>query len=156
MRITQWGEYGVHACVFLASRAQKGKNAASASEISQAQNIDILYTQQILQRLRRSGIVESIRGPQGGYKLSRIPSEITLKDILNATEGDTFEIICESKPLDSARCAENAVCYLRPVWHNLREHIDSFLEKVSIQTLLDSETKSDSQTVQIGKEIQAQ
>lgn len=135
MRITQWGEYATHFCIYLAQNEALGKKSHTAHDIARAQEIDPLYAQQILQRLRKSNIVESIRGPQGGYKLARSPFEITLKDILAAAEGDTFEVLCESKPLDSARCAPDTACSLRGIWHELKDHVNIFLESKSLQSL---------------------
>lgn len=136
MRITQWGEYGVHCCIFLAQQHELGRQTLSAAEIAESQTIDLQYTQQILQRLRKNGIVQSVRGPQGGYRLSRAAAEITLLDILVAEEGETFQIICETKPLTSERCSPGALCNLRPVWYELREHIDDFLQNITLDQLM--------------------
>jgi Rrf2 family transcriptional regulator, iron-sulfur cluster assembly transcription factor len=149
MRITQWGEYGVHCCVFLATRQAQGQPAASANDIAESQGIDIQYAQQILQRLRKNNIIESIRGPLGGYKLSRSAQEITLAEILQAAEGDTFEIICETKPLGIERCSDGATCSLRPIWHKLKDHINQFLSNINLQDLIDKNPSS-SDCVQIG------
>lgn len=135
MRITQWGEYGVHCCVFLAQRERSGLSVANANEIAEAQKIDPLYAQQILQRLRRANLIESTRGPQGGYKLSRPATEISLQDILVAAEGDTFEVICDTKPLNLDRCCESATCNLRTVWYDLKTHVDVFLKAKSLEDL---------------------
>src|SRR5690606_3493579 len=69
MRITQWGEFGVHCTVYIAERHRAGAATVTAAEIADAQGIDPQYTQQILQRLRRKGLITSVRGPQGGYRL---------------------------------------------------------------------------------------
>lgn len=136
MHITQWGEYGVHCATFIASRQRAGAEAVPATEIAEAQNIPVDYTQQILQRLRKNSIVKSLRGPQGGYLLNRPANEITLRDILVASEGDTFEVICETKPLNEERCSPDGQCSLRPLWHGLRKHVDEFLEKYTLEDLM--------------------
>ena len=135
MRITQWGEFGVHCAAFLAERATHELATASATEIASAQGIDLQYAQQILQRLRRGGIVESVRGHQGGYKLSRDPKDITLRQLLHAAEGQTFEVMCDHKPFKE-RCEPGAQCKLRLVWRDLKEHIDSFLDARNLAGLL--------------------
>lgn len=86
MRITQWGEYGVHFCAYIVCKHQEGISSVSASEIAKSQDLDLLYAQQILQRLRRSNLVQSVRGPLGGYKISKSACDITLYDILVPTE----------------------------------------------------------------------
>lgn len=138
MRITQWGEYGVHFSAMLARGAREGRAVLGAAEVAREQSVDVQYAQQIFQRLRKGGIVESVRGPQGGYKLARPASEITLKDILIAAEGETFEIICEVKPLGDARCCATGACSLRPIWYQLKEHIDEFFTRFRLDQLADT------------------
>ncbi len=135
MRITQWGEYGVHFSTHIAQREREGTAIVGAAEIAHDQGVDIQYAQQILQRLRRGGIIDSVRGPQGGYKLTRPASEITLLDILVAAEGDTFELICEAKPLGQTRCSAEAFCGLRPIWYDLKDHVNEFLRRYTLEAL---------------------
>lgn len=152
MRVTQWGEYGVHCCVMLAQRDRAGTPLTNANDIAEAQMIDPLYAQQILQRLRKASLIESVRGPQGGYKLSRPAAEITLQDILVAAEGDTFEVICDTKPIDHERCCSSTVCNLRSVWHDLKAHVDSFLKTKTLEELAFAKhpTQEEDAPVQIG------
>jgi Rrf2 family transcriptional regulator, iron-sulfur cluster assembly transcription factor len=140
MRITQWGEYGIHCAAFIASKEKEGATAVPAADIAADQKIALDYTQQILQRLRKNNIVKSIRGPQGGYKLSRAAKDITLHDILIASEGDTFEVICETKPVHKDCCAPGGHCNLRPIWHALKQHVNSFLTKYTLDAVVNNET----------------
>ena len=135
MRITQWGEYGVLLSSYIAKRDHDGASTVGAAEIARAQDIDIQYAQQILQRLRKGGIIRSERGPSGGYRLCRPASEITLLDILVATEGDSFEVICDSKPINSTRCASQSSCGLRGIWYDLKDHMNVFLRKYTLEEL---------------------
>ena len=135
-RITQWGEYGVHICLYIARKHEEGLKIVGASDISEAQSLALNYTQQILVKLRAGGIVESERGPHGGYRLSRDPSGINLKDILLSCEGETMDLICDSKPIDHEKCSIEARCYLRTVWTGLKETIDSYLESFTLDKLL--------------------
>lgn len=156
MRITQWGEYGVLCSIYIAQRIKDGQTSINAADIAAAQNIAVDYAQQILQRLRRAAIIESVRGPTGGYKLTKCPADITLKDILVASEGDTFEVICETKPINTERCATGSECALRPIWFKLKEHINNFLVGYTLQSLLDAPhlgncVSEAAQTVQIGE-----
>ncbi len=151
MRITQWGEYGVHFSVMLARAEREGHRTVGAAEVAKVQGVDVQYAQQIFQRLRKGNIVESVRGPQGGYRLARPAVEITLKDILLASEGDTFEVICDTKPLDGPRCAPSGLCGLRPIWHGLKAHVDSFLNQYNLEAL---SLEPDSTCVAADKPIQ--
>jgi Rrf2 family protein len=142
MRVTKWGECGILCSLYLAKR---GNDAPiGASEIAENQCIDLPYTQQILHKLRRGDVIESVRGPRGGYRLKRQPREVSLKDILYAIEGDTFQIICDSSPLhpDSespAICSTRESCGLHGVWQELRASIDQLLERKTLQDLIEAE-----------------
>lgn len=127
MRITQWGEYGVHCSVFIARRQGEGAQSISAHEIAEEYGIATDYAQQILQRLRKGGIVKSVRGPNGGYQLAKPSGDITLGDILVASEGEVFQSLCSTKPIDSDRCDSGRSCGLRDLWGELSEHLDVFL-----------------------------
>lgn len=135
MRITQWGEYGILCASFLAEREKENVKTVGATEIAKAQGIALEYAQQILQRLRRGGIIASVRGPQGGYKLARTPREISLKDILLAAEGDTFEVICDTKPIGLPRCGTGE-CGLGPIWQKLKAHVDTFLSGYTLEDVV--------------------
>jgi len=142
MRVTKWGECGILCALHLAKNY--GEPAIGAAEIAEAQGIDLPYTQQILHRLRKGDVIESVRGPKGGYKLLRGPAEITLKDILYAVEGDTFQIICENSPLhpemdEPSRCSTRESCGLHGVWQELRTAIDKLLDERTLEDLLKSE-----------------
>ncbi|MFM1848958.1 MAG: hypothetical protein RL417_2432 [Pseudomonadota bacterium] len=139
MRITRWGEYGILCSLYLAKRYSD--TAVGAADIARAQVIPIQYTQQILQRLRRGKIIRSIRGPHGGYRLSREPENISLKDILYAAEGATFEVICEDNPIQET-CGHEG-CGLSRIWYELREQVDAILAARSLADLmkLDAEAK---------------
>ncbi len=139
MRVTKWGECGILCALYLAQR--DGNAPIGAAEIAEAQGLDLPYTQQILQKLRKGSIIESSRGPKGGYSLQRAPNEITLKDILYACEGDTFQIICDHHPLHPdlvhpTLCATRETCGLHGVWQDLRSAIDKLLEERTLADLL--------------------
>lgn len=142
MRVTKWGECGILCSLHLAQR--HGGAPVGAAEIAETQGLDLQYTQQVLQRLRKGNVIESTRGPHGGYTLVRAPEEITLKDILYAAEGDTFEIICDSAPIhpdaeSPNRCADRNSCSLHGVWQDLRSAIDKLLEQRTLADLVRSQ-----------------
>lgn len=153
MRVTKWGECGVLCSLHLARRF--GHAAVGAIEIAESQGLDVQYTQQVLQRLRKGGVVESERGPRGGYRLARAPETISLKDILYAAEGDTFQIICEHAPIhpnpeNSSMCATKENCSLHSVWQDLRQAIDTLLDHRSLADLMAQE-RGASELVTLGK-----
>ncbi len=139
MRITKWGEFGILCALFLGSKTDNDGEPISvgAAEIAESQSIPLQYTQQILQRLRKGEIIESIRGPKGGYKLSRNPEKISLLDVLLAAEGDTFEVICDTNPVHGESCAQQShTCGLKPIWGELKETIDTFLSQYSLAQVI--------------------
>jgi len=140
MRITRWGEYGVLCCLYLAQRYKDG--AVGAADIAKAQAIPLKYAQQILHRLRRGGVIKSVRGPHGGFLLARDPASINLKEIMNAAEGDTFQVICESDPLNHQLCTSKGDCRLADVWKGLKAAVDSVLQRHSLASLANGQGTS--------------
>ena len=140
MHVTKWGEYGILCTLFIAKRTCTGMDLVGASEVAQAHNIALDYAQQILQRLRKGNIIKSMRGSKGGYLLSRPAREISLLDIIRASEGDSFEIICEHNPLQIAdRCLKPGCCAMRPIWQEVKAQINSVLAKYDLATLCEIE-----------------
>ncbi len=103
MRITTWGEYGLIVSLGLARRA--GEGPVAARELAEHEKLPHDYVEQILLRLRRAGLVESVRGAKGGYHLARAPHAITVKDVMDASEHVTFEVNCDLHPVDAQRCS---------------------------------------------------
>ncbi len=97
------------------------------------------YVEQILLRMRRAGIVNSTRGARGGYSLARTPDEISVRDVIQASELTTFDLHCVSHPVDADRCAAAENCSIRPVWLLLQQRIDEVLEGVKLSDLLTDE-----------------
>ncbi len=79
------------------------------------------YVEQILLRLRRADIVRSTRGARGGYMLARPADEVTVREIIQASELSTFDLHCVSNPVEEGRCAESHNCSIRPVWQMLQQ-----------------------------------
>lgn len=138
MRITTWAEYGVICVLHLARRA--GEGLVSGREIAEREQLPPDYAEQILLRLRRGGIVASTRGARGGYELARPADAITLREILAASELTTFEVYCDSHPLNAERCKPGQECSIRPIWQMLQRRIDDVLEGVRLSDLLEQES----------------
>ena len=145
MHVTLWGEYGIHCCTFLAGAFPEH---LSAPAIAEALGIEVAYTHQILHRLRQAGLVASHRGPRGGYALSRSPSDISVWDVLIATEGETFRLLCETKPIQE-QCGVIAPCALQRVWSEVRVAVDQVLKHHSIASLLGKTPVTGDSLVQI-------
>lgn len=138
MRFTTQAEYGLIASLHLAKFAREAPVAAR--ELARAEDLPADYTEKVLRRLRQAGIVTAIRGVSGGFKLNRDPSAISVKDIIDATEGQTFEINCTTHPVGPERCDEShASCSIRPVWYALRSRIDTLLDEIRLSDLVEED-----------------
>jgi Rrf2 family protein len=141
MRVTTWTEYSLIISLHLAKRAKASPSPVAARELADAERLPPDYVEQILLRLRRAGLVESVRGARGGYTLARQPAEISVRDVMQASEHQTFEVNCDTHQVDSERCAGDASCSIRPVWFALQHRIDGFLSGVSLADLLRDEAR---------------
>ena len=139
MRLTTWAEYGMIVTLNLARRPNDGTVAARAVAVQERLPAD--YVEQILLRLRRAGLVESTRGARGGYRLAREASSISVRDVVCAVEGCTFEAACERRPIDAERCGPGVPCSMRPLWRAVQRRVDDVLESVSVDDLLHPEAE---------------
>jgi Rrf2 family protein len=141
MRITTWTEYSLIISLHLAKRGAAGSGPVAAREIAEQERLPGDYVEQILLRLRRAGLVESVRGAKGGYYIAKDPVAITMRDIMTASEHQTFEMNCESHPVDVERCSTGSACSIRPVWHALQLRVDELLASISLADLMKHETQ---------------
>ncbi len=138
MRLTTKGRFAVTAMIDVAMRQDKGP--VTLSGISQRQEISLSYLEQLFGKLRRHEIVESVRGPGGGYMLARRARDVTVADI----------IIAVDEPLDATQCGgkENchgtghkhgARCMTHDLWATLNAKMVEYLDSVSLQDLVDQQ-----------------
>lgn len=137
MRITTWAEYGIICALHLAKRVADGP--VTGREIAATERLPADYVEQILLRLRRADIIRSTRGAHGGYSLARPASEVSVRDVIAASELSTFDLHCVSHPVGEDRCADSGNCSIRPVWVLLQQKIDEVLESVNLADLLEDE-----------------
>ncbi|MDF1483282.1 Fe-S cluster assembly transcriptional regulator IscR [Extensimonas sp. H3M7-6] len=134
MRLTTKGRFAVTAMIDLALRQNNGPVTLAA--ISQRQHISLSYLEQLFGKLRRNELVESTRGPGGGYTLARKPEEITVADI----------ILSVDEPIDATQCGgkENCLgdsgrCMTHELWSALNQRMVEFLDSVTLQKLVDDQ-----------------
>ncbi|HEY3491405.1 MAG TPA: Rrf2 family transcriptional regulator [Solirubrobacterales bacterium] len=139
MRVTTWTEYSLIISLHLAKRGGTGSGPVAARELADAEKLPADYVEQILLRLRRAGLVESVRGAKGGYLLARHPSTISVRDVMTASEHQTFEVNCASHPVDAERCSPGSTCSIRPVWQALQQRVDDLLAGISLADLMKEE-----------------
>jgi Rrf2 family protein len=141
MRVTTWTEYSLIITLHLARRGRSGTGPMAARELADSERLPPDYVEQILLRLRRAGLVESVRGAKGGYYLARQPAQISVRDVMTASEHQTFEVNCETHPVGAERCSPEAGCTIRPVWYALQQRIDDFLASVTLADLMQDQAR---------------
>jgi len=139
VRITTLAEYGVICALHLARRASEGP--ITGREIAEVERLPGDYVEQILLRMRRAGIVASTRGAHGGYALARPADQISIRDVIEASEMTTFDLHCLSHPVEEERCSSSHNCSIRPVWMLLQQKIDDVLGGVHLSDLLVEESE---------------
>ena len=139
MRITTLAEYGVICALHLARRVDDGP--ITGREIAETEQLPADYVEQILLRLRRAGIIRSTRGAHGGYALAKDAAEISIRDVIAASETTTFDLHCVSHPVGEERCSSSHNCSIRPVWMLLQRKIDDVLDGVRLADLLSEESE---------------
>ena len=139
MRITTQAEYGLLCSLHLARRVPGV--AVSAREIAELEGLPHQYCEKIFRQLRQAELVESVRGAAGGFRLARPPEAISVKEVIDATEGHTFELNCSDHPVDVGRCQSHLSCSLRPIWIALQSRIDDLLGHIRLSDLLQEEAE---------------
>lgn len=134
LKLSTKGQYGVRAMVEVA-RAYPDK-ITTIKEIAERQDVSVAYLEQILNTLRRSGLLLSVRGPGGGYKLVRPPDEISVGLILRELEGPVAITSCMDP---KAGCVRADRCVSHLLWKSLGEKIEGFLDTITLDTLLAEE-----------------
>ncbi|MGB8328831.1 MAG: Fe-S cluster assembly transcriptional regulator IscR [Polyangiales bacterium] len=138
MRLTTKGRFAVTAMIDV---AMHGTNApVTLAGVSQRQKISLSYLEQLFGKLRRHSLVESVRGPGGGYRLARAPETISVAEVIVAVD----------EPIDATQCAgresckdDGKRCMTHELWANLNTHIFSYLRSVSLAELVAQQKKPD-------------
>ena len=135
MRLTTKGRFAVTAMIDLALRQSSGPVTLAA--ISQRQQISLSYLEQLFGKLRRHELVESTRGPGGGYTLARKAGDITVADIVVSVDEQLDATSCGGK----ANCMgeNNGPCMTHDLWTSLNDRMLEFLRSVSLQKLVDEQ-----------------
>ena len=133
MRLSTKTRYGVRAVFDIAFHGTG--NSAQAKDIAKRQQIPVRYLEQIFQDLRKAGLVESKRGPRGGYTLRREPGQIRLGDVVRALQGPIDELFAVERDAHGAGCAGTHAITV-DLWRGLAEHMTAWFDGVSIHDLV--------------------
>lgn len=131
--ISTRGRYALRMMLDLAQN--QGDGYVALRDIAARQEISKKYLEQIIPLLNRAGMLQTTRGVQGGYRLTRRPEEYTVLDILEVTETGLSAVACLEK--DAAKCPRRADCMTLPVWQGLDKIIRDYLGGITLQDVLD-------------------
>ncbi len=137
MKLTTRGRYAVTAMLDLALYENQGP--ISLADISGRQEISLSYLEQLFSRLRRSGLVESTRGPGGGYRIAQPLAEVSVANIVRAVNESVDTTQCGGQK----NCHNHGRCLTHDLWEGLSEQIENFLSGVSLQDLIDKDQVRD-------------
>jgi Rrf2 family iron-sulfur cluster assembly transcriptional regulator len=130
MRLTTKGRFAVTAMIDVAMH--NGKGPVTLAGVADRQKISLSYLEQLFGKLRRYGLVDSVRGPGGGYNLARPATSVSVADIITAVD----------EPIDATRCGgkencqDDKRCMTHELWANLNAHIFAFLRSVTLEQLV--------------------
>ncbi|EKN67880.1 Rrf2 family transcriptional regulator [Schinkia azotoformans] len=132
MKISSRGEYALRALIYLGT---KHNEVITIEEISDKTLVPVNYLEQILLQLKRNGYVQSRRGVNGGYKLSRSPDEINIGEVIRNLEGPLAPMGCVSVTSYES-CPIEAGCLLKPLWALVRDTVANLLDHTTLNDLL--------------------
>jgi Rrf2 family transcriptional regulator, iron-sulfur cluster assembly transcription factor len=133
MRLTTKGRFAVTAMIDLAMQNRTGP--VTLAEISQRQKISLSYLEQLFAKLRRRGLVDSVRGPGGGYSLAKDMAQVSVAEIILAVDEPIDATQCGGKQ----NCQDDKKCITHDLWAKLNEHILDYLGGVTLRQLVDAQ-----------------
>jgi len=140
MKLTTKGRFAVTAMIDLALRHEGGP--VTLAGISERQKISLSYLEQLFGKLRRNGIVDSVRGPGGGYCLAKPAGKINVAEIVLAVDEPLDATNCG----DKGDCVDGRPCLTHDLWSGLNKRIYEYLEGVTLQQLVDGQNKRPTET----------
>jgi Rrf2 family iron-sulfur cluster assembly transcriptional regulator len=131
MRLTTRGRYAVTALLDLA--LQPVDQTITLAEIAARQSISVAYLEQLFAKLKRHGLVSSVRGANGGYRLARASQDIAVLQIIEAVNESVDATRCDHK----SNCQNGAMCLTHDLWQDLSSHIEDYLSGITLASLVD-------------------
>ena len=126
MRLSTKGRYAVTAMLDLAIHDRDGP--VTLADISQAQGISLSYLEQLFSKLRKDKLVEGVRGPGGGYRLARMPNQITVAQVITAVDEQVDMMHCKGE----GNCQDGEKCLTHELWEDLSQRLYEFLDGITL------------------------
>ena len=139
MRLTTKGRFAVTAMVDLAMRG--GERPVTLGDISERQKISLSYLEQLFGKLRRRSLVSSVRGPGGGYRLTRPTTDLSVGEIILAVDEPIDATQCGGRE----NCRDEQKCITHDLWTDLNRHIFEYLNSVTLSQLVEGQQKKEAQ-----------
>lgn len=133
MKLSTKGRYGLRALIDLALYSEE--EAVSIQSIANRQNISVSYLEQLVRKLKKEGLVTSVRGAQGGYKLAKPADKISVGDVLRAMEGSISAVSCGTG--ENVHCQGEDLCVTRYVWQRINASIQETVDSIMLDQLVE-------------------
>lgn len=143
MKLTTKGRFAVTAMLDLAM--QHSSDPVTLAEISQRQNISLSYLEQLFGKMRRRALVNSVRGPGGGYRLASDMGRVSVADIIVAVDEPIDSTRCDGKE----NCHDDKKCITHDLWEKLNQHIFDYLDAVTLKQLVDDQKAKQNGVAQV-------
>lgn len=137
MMVSTKGRYALTVMVDLAKNA--GDSYVSLSDIAARENLSTKYLESIISLLNKGGMLESLRGKKGGYRLARDPKDYNISEILLLTEGTLAPVNCIMQ--EGVECDKAATCSTLPLWAGLDKAIDAYLKSITLEDIIEGNRK---------------
>lgn len=134
MKLSTKGRYGLKAVIDIAMNSEE---PVALSSIAQRQSISVSYLEQLIAKLKKAGIVNSIRGAQGGYVLARCAQDISVGEILRALEGDLYPVDCAEINGVEKFCTSSDRCVTKHVWKRITDSINDAVDGIMLSELVE-------------------
>lgn len=138
MKLSTKGRYGLRAMFDLAQHY--GSGPIPLKSVAERQDISEHYLEQLISGLKKAGLVQSVRGAQGGYSLTRKPGEITVSDVLRVLEGPLGPVDCVLEQ-DPVKCSRANDCISRIVWEKIRDSMIKTMDSITLQDMCEEAEK---------------
>lgn len=132
MKVSTKGQYGIRAMFDLANHYEDGP--VPINRIAAHQSVSVAYLEQLFAALRKAGLVNSIRGAQGGFELAKLPEDITLGEILRTLEGEIAPVKCVAS---GSACENSGACPSQYIWKRLNDKVNEAIDSITLQDMLE-------------------
>lgn len=139
MKLSTKGRYGLRAFIDIAVHSEE--EPVSLASVAVRQNISISYLEQLMTKLRKAGLIESVRGANGGYILAKKAGNISVGEVLRALEGELMPVECAALEEGAEHCAVESCCSTKIVWKKINDSLNETVNNIFIDELVKESKK---------------